>query len=188
MEPAKTRKTDRRTLYTRMVIQDALLELLAEKDYSDITVADLCRAAEINRGTFYLHYNNISQVLDAVYAEAMENTHSVLLQVGCSSAGEEKSAYPLCRFLRENKKYQPLFFSDSLHGYVVDRMAETYRSSFVERLKGAGLGEDVLSALFYFQLNGCLAISKRNLGISDDAWAEIQCNVDRFLKNGFENL
>ena len=188
MQGQKQRKTDRRTLYTRMVIQDALLELLAEKDYADITVADLCRAAEINRGTFYLHYKNITQVLDAVYVEAMEHTHSVLLQVGCATAAGEKSAYPLCRFLRQNKKYQPLFFSDSLHGYVVDRMAETYRSSFVERLKGAGLGEDVLSALFYFQLNGCLAVSKRNLGISDDAWAEIQCNVDRFLKNGFENL
>lgn len=188
MEPAKTRKTDRRTLYTRMVIQDALLELLAEKDYSDITVADLCRQAEINRGTFYLHYKNITQVLDAVYTEAMENTHSVLLQVGCSSAGEEKSGYPLCRFLREYKKYQPLFFSDSLHGYVEGRMAEAYRSSFVERLKCTGLGEDVLTALFHFQLNGCLAISKRNLAVSDEAWEEIQCNVDRFLKNGFESL
>ena len=188
MDAPKTRKTDRRTLYTRMVIQDALLELLTEKEYSDITVADLCRAAAINRGTFYLHYKNITQVLDAVYAEAMENTHSVLLQVGCAAAGEEKNGYPFCRFLRENKKYQPLFFSDSLHGYVEGRMAESYRSSFVERLKGAGLGEDVLSALFYFQLNGCLAISKRNLAVSDEAWEEIQCNVDRFLKNGFESL
>ena len=33
MEPAKTRKTDRRTLYTRMVIQDALLELLRQTGY-----------------------------------------------------------------------------------------------------------------------------------------------------------
>ena len=67
-------------------------------------------------------------------------------------------------------------------------MAESYRSSFVERLKCTGLGEDVLTALFYFQLNGCLAISKRNLAVSDEAWEEIQCNVDRFLKNGFESL
>ena len=188
MDAPKTRKTDRRTLYTRMVIKEAMLKLLTEKDYSDITVADICRQAEINRGTFYLHYKNITQVLDAVYAEAMENTHSVLLQVGCAAAGEEKNGYPFCRFLRENKKYQPLFFSDSLHGYVEGRMAESYRSSFVEHLKCTGLGEDVLTALFYFQLNGCLAISKRNLAVSDEAWEEIQCNVDRFLKNGFESL
>ena len=68
-------------------------------------------------------------------------------------------------------------------------MAESYRRSFVERLqKETGHGEETLNALFYFQLNGCLAISKRNISVSDDAWAEIQCNVDRFLKNGFENL
>ena len=51
MDEKKPRKTDRRTLYTRMVIKEALLSLLAEKEYADITIADLCREAEINRGT-----------------------------------------------------------------------------------------------------------------------------------------
>ena len=189
MAEQKQRKTDRRTLYTRMVIKEAMLELLTEMDYSELTVADICRQAEINRGTFYLHYDNISQVLDALFDDALGNTHSVLAQIGSETAKDEKCAYPLCRFLRENKKYQPLFFSDSLHSYVVDRMAESYRRSFVERLqKESGLGEETLNALFYFQLNGCLAISKRNIAVSDDAWSEIQCSVDRFLKHGFENL
>lgn len=189
MDEKKTRKTDRRTLYTRMVIKDAMLELLAEKDYGDITVADLCRQAEINRGTFYLHYSNISEVLDALFEEALGFTHSVLRQLDCATAQDEKCAYPLCRFLRENRKYQPLFFSDSLHSYVVDRMAESYRQSFVERMgRETGLGEASLSALFYFQLNGCLAISKRNLTVPDETWNEIQCDVDRFLKNGFSNF
>ena len=61
MEEKKARKTDRRTLYTRMAVKDALLELLKEKEYADITVADLCRAAQLSRGTFYLHYGNISR-------------------------------------------------------------------------------------------------------------------------------
>ena len=41
MDEKKPRKTDRRTLYTRMVIKEALLSLLAEKEYADITIADL---------------------------------------------------------------------------------------------------------------------------------------------------
>jgi hypothetical protein len=36
MAEKKTRKTDRRTLYTRMVIKDALPSLPAEKAYADI--------------------------------------------------------------------------------------------------------------------------------------------------------
>lgn len=41
MNEQKQRKTDRRTLYTRMVVKEALLELLSEMDYADITVATL---------------------------------------------------------------------------------------------------------------------------------------------------
>lgn len=67
MNEQKQRKTDRRTLYTRMVVKEALLELLSEMDYADITVATLCRKAEINRGTFYLHYGNLSQVMDELF-------------------------------------------------------------------------------------------------------------------------
>ena len=45
------KRTDRRTQYTRKVIKDALLDLLEEKAISTITITDICRMAEINRGT-----------------------------------------------------------------------------------------------------------------------------------------
>ncbi len=189
MKTIKTRKTDRRTLYTRMVIKDALLTLLSVKEYADITIADLCRTAEINRGTFYLHYDNLRDVMDALFDDALGSVNSVLVQVGCETSDEKKCAYPMCRFLRENKKYQPLFFSDSLHSQVIDRIAASSWQSFHDGLgKKSGLSEDALKAIFYFQLNGCLAVSKQNIGIADGDWSEIQCNIDRFLKNGFSNL
>ena len=185
----KKRKTDRRTLYTCMVIKNALLELMTKKEYADITVTDICRGAEINRGTFYLHYDNIGNVIDELFDEAIGNLHGILTQIGCEMTVDEKCTYPLCQFLRENPKYHPLFFSDSLHTYVIERMADAGRESFVKRLQlQTGLNEEVLLAIFYFQLNGCLAISKRNIGIPDETWKQIQCHVDRFLKNGFQNL
>ena len=60
MDSLKKRKTDRRTLYTRKVIKEALLELLNEKKFDKISVSQLCQQAEITRTTFYSHYNNIS--------------------------------------------------------------------------------------------------------------------------------
>lgn len=189
MEGEKVRKTDRRTLYTRMVIKESLLMLLGEKNYGDITVADLCREADLNRGTFYLHYNNIPQVIEELFDDAIGNMHSVLAQIGCTVATDEKCAYPLCRFLRENKKYQPLFFSDSLRSQAVERLAGSNRDRYIAKLREkTKLSDEVLEAIFYFQLNGCLAVSKRNIGISDDAWGKIQCGVDQLLRNGFQNL
>jgi hypothetical protein len=172
-----------------MVIKEALLDLLAKKDYSDITITDICRTSEINRGTFYLHYTNSWEVLDALFDDAMNQMRSVWVQIGCASACEAKKTSSLCMFLRENKKYQPLFFSDSLHSYVIDRLAafawEDYCRQFSDQ---NGLSEDIMKSIFYFQLNGCLAVSKQNIEIPDNQWTEIQCHIDRFIKNGLVNL
>lgn len=188
MAAERKRKVDRRTLYTKMEIKNAMLTLLGKKDYADITVAELCREAELNRGTFYLHYNNTAQIIDELFDDAIGNMHSVLVQLGSSAAADEKCAYPLCRFLRENKQYQPLFFSDSLHGYAVERLAQSDRDRYLSKLsETSSLSRDVLEEIFYFQLNGCLAVSRRNIGISDEDWSRIQCGVDSFLRRGFEN-
>ena len=65
----KNRKTDRRTLYTKNVIKDALLEALEDKNFEQITVTDVCRRAEITRATYYLHYQSLTEVLDELLGE-----------------------------------------------------------------------------------------------------------------------
>lgn len=72
--PEKTQKEDRRTRYTRQVIKEAFLKLLEEKEYPKITVTEICRLAEINRGTFYLHYYDTADVLDDLLSEPERNT------------------------------------------------------------------------------------------------------------------
>ena len=49
---------DGRVRYTKMVIRQSFLTLLKEQSVDKITVADVCRLAEINRATFYRHYEN----------------------------------------------------------------------------------------------------------------------------------
>ena len=68
----KPRKTDRRTLYTKGVIKDAFLAALKTKSYDRITVSDLCKAAEINRSTFYLHYADALAVFDEILDELLD--------------------------------------------------------------------------------------------------------------------
>ena len=46
---------------TRM--DKAFLELLEKKDFSYITVKEICEKAGVNRSTFYLHYETIDDLL-----------------------------------------------------------------------------------------------------------------------------
>src|SRR5699024_10252808 len=51
-------KVDRRIHKTRKAIKKTFIELLNEKHFGDIGVNDIAERADINRGTFYLHYQD----------------------------------------------------------------------------------------------------------------------------------
>jgi len=54
-------------------IKRAFAELLSEKKtVNNITVAELAKRAEITRGTFYAHFNNIKEVSEEVEKEVIE--------------------------------------------------------------------------------------------------------------------
>src|SRR5215472_17303062 len=82
-EPMKTQKTHRRSERTRRLIGEALVALLLEKRYEDITVQDILDQADVGRSTFYAHYydkedlltSEIERVID-VLSQHMEQAPS----------------------------------------------------------------------------------------------------------------
>ena len=44
-------------------MDEAFLKLLEEKDFAYITVKEICEKAGVNRSTFYLHYETVSDLL-----------------------------------------------------------------------------------------------------------------------------
>ncbi len=55
---------DARARYTREIIRQHFLELLKEKPVAKITVTELCGVCQINRATFYRHYQDIYHLLE----------------------------------------------------------------------------------------------------------------------------
>ncbi len=54
-------------------LRQALLELLESQELPQITIAQLCRQAGVNRSTFYAHYENIGDLLNEL-EEEMDST------------------------------------------------------------------------------------------------------------------
>ncbi len=50
---------DKRTKKTKQRIQDAFFDLMKDKPLEEIRVIDICKAADINRSTFYAHYEDM---------------------------------------------------------------------------------------------------------------------------------
>ena len=67
-------KESRRVQMTKLLLKTALLELMQEKPFEQITIKELCEQADLNRTTFYLHYNDQRDVLSDIEKETMVKT------------------------------------------------------------------------------------------------------------------
>ncbi|WP_276356463.1 TetR/AcrR family transcriptional regulator [Cohnella caldifontis] len=72
---------DRRTQRTKKLLRQALLELIDEKGLESITVSDLTTRAEINRGTFYLHYKDVYDLLEQMQSEILDGLARLAMEV-----------------------------------------------------------------------------------------------------------
>lgn len=60
------RSNNERYQATERRIIDAFIQLLPDKDVPEITVSEICRIARINRSSFYLHFRDVYDLMDAI--------------------------------------------------------------------------------------------------------------------------
>ncbi|MCP4422638.1 MAG: TetR/AcrR family transcriptional regulator [Chloroflexi bacterium] len=60
-----TKKVDRRIQRTRKLLQDALITLILEKGYDNITVQHIIDEANVGRSTFYAHYLDKDDLMES---------------------------------------------------------------------------------------------------------------------------
>ena len=74
----KNKTTDRRIRKTKNAIKNGLAELLLEKSIGDISVRELTEKVDLNRGTFYLHYKDIFDLVEQIETEMFEELQYII--------------------------------------------------------------------------------------------------------------
>jgi len=113
---------DPRIRRTRKLLQDALLMLLHSKSFDDISVQDITDAATVNRATFYDHYTDKLDLLEATIAGGF---HRLLEQRKISYDGTCPSAaqaiiLATCDFLTQCEHDRPALQHQGAFGPLVD--------------------------------------------------------------------
>lgn len=184
------RKTDRRTLYTKNVIKNTILELSNKKDFDKITVTQVCKIAEINRGTFYIHYVDLYEALDDILDDILENTSNIFEHLNIKNKKENsKCTYPLCSIIQENEEYKGLIFNDSLTSYIINRIISKGKDIFANDIaEVCNLPKEFAEMIFTFQINGCFAVNKLMDKNKNVNCCEVREVVDKFIEGGLKNI
>ncbi len=184
----KTRKEDRRIRYTKQVIKETFLKMLERNNFSKITVTELCRMAEINRGTFYLHYYDMNDVLDDVFNDMLSDTSSVMDHVLSRKCDSPSCSYPFCDKVHSNDMFRHLLLDDTIFTKIIDKLADHKEHYITWLMSHSILTFEEAEAIFYFQMNGCLAINRLMSRNHCNDWKKIQKTIDAFIKAGLENF
>lgn len=152
---------DRRTKYTKMVLQNSLFELLKQKSIDKITVTDICHLADINRGTFYYYYTDVFDLLNQIENELYEN---FLVYFNQYLESSDRNTYllmiKLFEYLKQEKKIFKIFFSQNGDKDFIKRVYLTAYTSVIEEWKSqkTNLDPQQLDKIFLFVANGSISL------------------------------
>ena len=146
-----TKKESRRTKMTRKLLKTALIELMQEKPFKQITVKELCEKADLNRTTFYLHYNVQQDVLDDIEKEVIGQTAEYMKNVSPAADTVELIETFLLYVQKNETLFRILLAGDSNEDFQLEFIRHTL-DTIHERLPvyGDSLSERyVLTFLMY---------------------------------------
>lgn len=72
---------DKRIRRTKKLLRQALTRLMRQKDFQSITVTDVVREADINRGTFYAHYRDIYDLREKIEEEMIADFRAMIADI-----------------------------------------------------------------------------------------------------------
>jgi AcrR family transcriptional regulator len=124
-------KVDRRILKTQESIKKAVIELMSEKDFDDITIQDISDRANVGRGTVYAHYVDKFDLLDKL----IETHLSQLREIYESTS--ELDFINGTRICFEYFESNYLFFSTML----ASKGTPSFRKRFLEFLTEEGMND-----------------------------------------------
>lgn len=181
-------RSESKYFVTAAKMDEAFLRLLDQKDFAYITVKELCEAAGVNRSTFYLHYEDMGDLLaecarylnERFLAYMNRNTESFLAKLRVCPVEElylitPEYLTPYLNYIKENQR----LFRTGLENAAVLRLDESYagllRHVIGPILDRYGVPKEDRAYLMAFHINGLMAIIRQ--------WLEGGCtdSVERIM-------
>lgn len=165
------KKEDRRVRRTKKMLAQGLTQLMQQKQVKDITVRELADLADVNRGTFYLYYRDIFDMLEKLEEELFDRFNQIIAahQEGPILSRTRPMFGDLFQFIHENQEICRILLSENGDMKFLERLSNLVE----ERLRADwlsshdGLTECEFEYRYAFGVMGCVGLVR--------AWLERYC-------------
>lgn len=103
-----TQKQNPRVMFTKNALLHAFFTLLEEKSLQNITVTDICKEADINRSTFYVHYKDVRSLIEEIEDSIIDNMNGYVTNA-LDSNDPMQTLLIVLRTMKSNSKMIDIF-------------------------------------------------------------------------------
>lgn len=90
---------DRRIKKTKTAIKQYIINTYCKSGEQKLSISQLCTAIDINRSTFYLHYQSIDEVIKELEDDALSSIGQIIQKCGFEYMALLKT---ICDYIKEN--------------------------------------------------------------------------------------
>jgi len=156
-------KENQRVVISKRLLKEALLRLLEKKHIDEISVSELCQASEINRTTFYRHYQTPHDVLLEMEFDFVSRFYDT---PGTTNDWNDmwKTAVRMCHFIYDDKETVKLFMrnnTDSDFTQIFQNFSDGFLASRKVLYKDKAVDADMLRLMATFFAHGIYALIRQ---------------------------
>lgn len=133
--PEFSRVKDARVLQTRKALRKALLELLENSSFDDISIREIVASAGVGYNTFFRHYPDKESILQDIAAEEINELVSLSVPV-LDAEDTLASCITLCSHVAENKKLWKTLLTGGAAGTLREEFVRISREVAESRSRG----------------------------------------------------
>lgn len=182
-------KSESKYFNTALLMDEALIALLEVKDLEYITIKEICQKAGVNRSTFYLHYETISDLANEAMEVVNERFQSYFeqkaedlidhiddMQLKDLVFINKEYLQSYLQFIRDNKKvYRAAFRNpDGMQTHIKYKNFKNYILEPI--LKRFNVPDEMQKYYIAYYIDGIIAIVKE--WIDDDCRDSIESIID----------
>lgn len=157
----KSGTKDRRIEKTQKSIRDALVNLLAKKDVSQITIKELAEKANINRKTFYMHYTCIDDIFDKIENEIIEKLLLILEKYDFFQAQFDGYAFftSLNNVIMEDYDFYEKLIRANSYNFLFIKVKKILKDTIIEKYhEKLEVSKEMLSLYAEFTASGLISM------------------------------
>ncbi|MFE9078400.1 TetR/AcrR family transcriptional regulator [Bacillus mobilis] len=134
-------KIDLRVIKTQRAIKNTFIQLIEEVGFEKVNVRKLIERAEVNRSTFYLHYQDKYDLLNKIEDELLEGLRHIIMDKTLTKMVKQNSISDsrlekmnqVANYLFDNKKLIRLLTSDKGDPTFLSKIGGIFESIWIDK-------------------------------------------------------